>query len=207
MGKLRPVRAVTSEYATVEECLASGADVVGLLDRLGVLRADAVTLQIGSGLGRVEAHLHSRVKECHGIDVSPSMVRRSRALVPHRNVFFYCTDGRNLERWPDGYFSLIYSFLVFQHLPRSQFHDYVGDSFKKLSKGGHFVFQIMIDDTESQEEPPLSHPYGLRHYTRGDVLAQLLNAGFVDVRATDLRGIPDRASTPMGDLVYSARRA
>ena len=102
MGRIKPVEAVTSEWSSVADSLAAGAAVVGLLDRLGVISPAAVTLHIGSGIGRVEYHLHAKVHLCYGVDISPSMVRKARKLVPFDNVEFLCTDGKGLDRWDES---------------------------------------------------------------------------------------------------------
>jgi SAM-dependent methyltransferase len=206
MGRFKAVRAVTSDYDDVEDCLASGEGVVTLLECLGVLRPDAVTLHIGCGIGRVEYHLRHRVRRCVGVDVSPSMVKQARALVPHRDVEFLCTNGTDLSAVADGSFDLVYSFLVFQHLTRAQFRRYVSEAYSKLAQGGRFVFQMMIDETGTAPDPPPSHPYGLRHYTRRQVEDALADAGFVDVRRADFDGRPDDGSLPAGDVVFSAAR-
>lgn len=207
MGRFKPVPAVTSDHLEVEDCLASGQQVVDLLDHLGALRPDAVALHIGCGIGRVEHHLRHRVRRCVGVDVSPSMVRRARALVPSANVEFHCTNGTDLSALPDASFDLVYSFLVFQHLPRPQFRRYVAEAHRKLVEGGRFVFQMMIDETGTAPDPPSSHPYGLRRYRRGQVEETLADAGYVDVRRTDLEGRPDDGSAPNGDVVFSAVRS
>src|SRR5205085_7842885 len=162
MGRFRPVPAVTSAYRDLEECLAPGRDVVALLDRLGVVHPDAVTLHIGSGLGRVEYHLRHRVRRCVGIDISPSMVKQARQNVAAENVEFAETSGAGLEGFPPASFDLIYSFLVFQHMPRARFRGYIVDAYDRLRAGGHLVFQLMVDETGAQPEPPEAHPYGLR---------------------------------------------
>jgi SAM-dependent methyltransferase len=208
MGRLRPVPAVTSGFGSVAQCLASGSDVVALLDRFGAVGPDMVTLHIGSGLGRVEYHLSSRVQKCYGVDISSSMVRRARALVPFANVEFVVSDGASLARWPDGRFGLIYSFFVFQHLPRSQFHRYLTDGFAKLGAGGRLIFQILVDETGAPPDPPAGHPYGLRYYTRAEVETALRNAGFSEVARAGLSGEDDDPSaTPAGDVVFCATKA
>lgn len=206
MGRFKAVPAVTSDRVDVEDCLASGEEVVALLDRLGALRADAVTLHIGCGIGRIEHHLRHRVRRCVGVDVSPSMIKRARALVHHDDVEFRSTNGTDLSALADESFDLVYSFLVFQHLPRRQFRRYVNEVYSKLVDGGRFVFQMMIDETGAAPDPPASHPYGLRYYTRGQVEDTLGRAGFVAVTRTDLVGRPDDGSLPTGDVVFSAAR-
>ncbi len=205
MGRLKPVPAVTSAYADVESCLASGAEVVALLDTFDVVRPHAVTLQIGSGLGRVEYHLRNRVERCFGLDISPSMVKKARELVPFPNVEFFETDGSGLDRWPDGSFDLVYSFLVFQHMPRSDFRRYVTETSAKLRSGGHFVFQVMIDEAGVMPDPPAAHPYGLRYYRRNDVSGLLTAAGFEGIRLADMNGAPDDG-VAAGDVVFCAAK-
>lgn len=205
MGRFRPVAAVTSQCNSLADSLASGEDIARLLDRLGVLGPEMVTLQIGSGMGRVEYHLRTRVKRCYGADVSPSMVRQARSLVPFDNVEFVETDGTQLP-WPDEYFDLVYSFLVFQHLPREQFYRYLREAFGKLVHGGHLVFQITIDEKGEHRDPPRSHPYGLRHYRRREVEDALKQAGFSLLARTGLDGTPDDGSITTGDIVFSSAK-
>jgi ubiquinone/menaquinone biosynthesis C-methylase UbiE len=209
MGQFKPVPAVTSDYHNVDDCLASGLQVVDLLDDLGVLRPDAVTLHIGAGLGRVEAHLRQRVATCYGADISQSMVRRARLLVPYDNVEFFVIDGQGLSGLPVSRFDLIYSFLVFQHLPRPHFFRYIHETFSHLSEDGHFVFQLMVDETGTRTDPPATHPYGLRYYRRADVQDELLQAGFATVTRCTLDGAPDDdGSSGEGtvDVVFCAAR-
>ena len=202
MGKLKPIPAVTSVHDNVEDCLASGEQVVTLLQRLGVVHRDVVSLHIGAGLGRVEYNLRQHVRKCYGIDISSPMVKQATELVPHDNVEFVHVNGPDLSRWRDGYFDLVYSFLVFQHLPRAHFDSYVTATYSKLKDGGHFVFQILIDESGTQPDPPSSHPYGIRYYRRKDVEELLRSVGFELVARTSLEGEVDDGSLSLGDVVY-----
>lgn len=206
MGELKAVPAVTSDFRMVEECLASGEQVVGVLERLGVVHKDMVALQVGSGLGRIEAHLCHRVRHCYGLDVSPSMVRKARGLVREPNVTFVCGDGTGLDPWPGDSFDLIYSFLVFQHMPRPQFQKYVREAFAKLKPTGALVFQIPVDETGTLPEPGPKHPYGLRYYTRSAVLRVLTAAGFTNNSCFAADGASD-PGRPVTDLVFRALKS
>ena len=206
MGKWRPVAAVTSDAASIEDSMASGRTVVEVLNQLGVVGPEMVTLQIGSGLGRVEYHLHSLVQKCWGVDVSPSMVKRARRLVRFANVGFLLSDGVSLAGWGDETFDLIYSFLVFQHVPRAQFERYLREAWAKLARGGSLVFQLMVDEARSFPDPPPSHPYGLRYYRRRDVEEHLLQIGFTDLRRCDMSGHPDDKALATGDVVFSCTK-
>lgn len=201
MGRFRAVPAVTSECTTLEASLASGKVVVALLDAAGVLQPDAVVLQIGSGLGRVEKHLATRVTKCFGADISPSMVAQAKALVPEHNVEFRCIDGRCLSGWEDDSLDLVFSVYVFQHLARQQVSRYLHEAFRCLRPGGSLLFQVLIDEEGSEKEPPAGHPYALRYYRRNGLTETLEAAGFRDVRTLGLDGSADRGAAH-GDLVF-----
>lgn len=205
MGRFRAVPAVTSEYTTVEESLASGKRVVDLLDAVGVIPPEAVVLQIGSGIGRVEHHLAGRVKLCFGADISPAMVEKARTLVQHPNVEFRCTNGLDLDGWGDRSLDLVFSMFVFQHIPRGQVRRYLQESLDKLRPGGHVVFQLMIDEDKTEVDPKPNHPYALRYYQRREVLDNLKAAGYVDLSTHELDGSRD-LGRPKGDVVFVGRK-
>jgi SAM-dependent methyltransferase len=76
---------------------AATAEVVALLDRLGVLAPERRVLEIGCGIGRFEAALAGRVRAITGIDIAPGMIaeaRRRCAGLP--NVTLQQTSGRDL---------------------------------------------------------------------------------------------------------------
>jgi len=64
----------------------------------------------------------------------------------------------------------------------------------------------MIDETGTEPDPPPSHPYGLRHYTRASVEHQLVAAGFEVTGRTDMHGHSDDGASLTGDVVFCARR-
>ena len=205
MGRLRAVRAVTSDFATLEESLASGKQVADLLVAITRIGPEAQVLDIGSGLGRVEAHLAPRVRRCCGADISPAMVAKASRLVPFPNVEFRCTDGRGLAEWEDETFDLVFSIFVFQHIPKEQTIRYLTESFAKLRPGGQIVFQVMVDESRDFKEPPKTHPYALRHYRRGEVTWLLQEIGFEQMRALEMEGTPDRGEQT-GDVIFLAQR-
>jgi SAM-dependent methyltransferase len=206
MGRLRAVPAVTSEYTSLNDSLESGGRVVAMFEHLGLLHNDAVTLQIGCGIGRIEYHLCKRVRFCYGVDIGSSMIQKARANVSAPNVRFLCNDGLGLGEFGDSTLDLVYSIFVFQHLPRDVVDIYVRDSFKKLVTGGRFVFQMMVDDLRLQPEPPATHPYGLRYYTRGEVRRLLETAGFGELTIYDFESWEPDAGAKAGDLLFVATK-
>lgn len=84
------------------------AEILALLDRWGLLAPGRSALEIGCGIGRIQAALAPRLAEVHGIDVSPGMVdaarRRCAGLA---NVHLAECSGLDLAGFPDRRFDLI----------------------------------------------------------------------------------------------------
>lgn len=93
------------------------AEVVALLERWGVLGPERRVLQIGCGVGRIEARLAPKVREAVGIDVSGGMIAAARRRCAHLpNVRFLRTGGRDLRAFGDGAFDLVYAVDTFPYL-------------------------------------------------------------------------------------------
>lgn len=76
----------------------STAEIIELLDDWGLLDPDSAVLDIGCGMGRLEAALAPRVASVTGIDVSQAMLAAAClrcADLP--NVRFLLSSGRDLE--------------------------------------------------------------------------------------------------------------
>jgi ubiquinone/menaquinone biosynthesis C-methylase UbiE len=206
MGRFRAVPAVTSQFSSLAESMDSGSAEANLLDRLGLLRQDARTLQIGSGLGRIERALSGRVAQCYGCDISAAMVGKASALTPLPNVTFVRTTGKDLSPWGDASIDVVYSFLVFQHLPRKQVQRYLAECYRVLKHGGSLVFQLIVDELGDFREPPDLHPYGLRYYRREQVATMLTASGMRNVRSLLSDGTPDNGVVPRGDVIWISQR-
>jgi SAM-dependent methyltransferase len=105
-------------------------------------------LEIGCGLGRVLEKISELVPETHffGVDVSTEMVRGANArLRDRRNVFVLRTNGDSLDSFDDAYFDLVYSVMVFQHLPTTLFARYAQEVARVLRPRGRFRFQVQYD--------------------------------------------------------------
>ncbi|MBP1719783.1 MAG: glycosyl transferase, partial [Deltaproteobacteria bacterium] len=102
------------------------------------------TLEIGCGMGRMTKHLAELFEEVHGIDVSGEMIRLARVRTAHlQNVFLYEGNGRDLEVFPDEFFDLAFSFIVFQHIPdKAVILNYIREAGRVLKTAGLFKFQV-----------------------------------------------------------------
>ncbi|MBW8876768.1 MAG: class I SAM-dependent methyltransferase [Acidobacteria bacterium] len=118
-------------------------EVVDLLERWEILGADRRTLEIGCGIGRMQAALAPRVAEAHGIDISPRMIeaaRRRCADLP--NVHLAVSSGRDLAGFDAESLDLVlavdsfpYIFQAGPALAEAHFHE----AARVLRPGGDFV--------------------------------------------------------------------
>lgn len=90
-----------------------------LRERLGDFGSKSV-LEIGCGIGRItEFFSYDFAKVC-GIDISESMIEKGRQRLSGRhNIRLFATDGVHYP-FSEGEFDLVFSFIVFQHMPSKE---------------------------------------------------------------------------------------
>ena len=133
----------------------AAAEVARRFEEWGLLGPDRATLEIGCGIGRMQAALSPHVGEAHGIDISPNMIaaaRRRCAGLP--NVFLAVSSGRDLADFPAERFDLVYAVDSFPYVHQAgpaivetHFHE----AARVLKPGGelvilHFSYR---DDTDA----------------------------------------------------------
>ena len=98
-------------------------------------------LDIGCGIGRLTRPLNQLTQETIGVDVSATMVDKARQFNPDIN--FKQISGVDLQGFPDNHFDLVFSLIVFQHLPHSGLvMDYLEEIARVLKPSGITVFQM-----------------------------------------------------------------
>lgn len=148
----------------------------GLEDLLG---PGVQALDIGCGIGRMDRFVAPRVGRLTGIDVSGEMVRRARErLADLGNAEFVEGDGTTLRPIADGALDLVFSHVVFQHVPRLVFVGYLPEVRRVLRPGGSFVFQLPTALIEPPPDPPDDNTFDLRFWREEDVRSALEDAGF-----------------------------
>ena len=126
------------------ELLAAATDeVIGVMDRWGVLGRDRDALEIGCGIGRLMAPLCSRVRSVVGTDVSSGMVAAAkRRLEGIANASVHVTAGQDLSEFDEASMDLVYSVDAFPYLVLSG-HALVERHFREIRRvlrpGGDFV--------------------------------------------------------------------
>jgi SAM-dependent methyltransferase len=101
-----------------------------------------LAIEIGPGVGRVCLAMAEHFERVLGVDVSAEMVRRARELVADPRVTFEIGDGATLRPVPDACADLVFSFTVFQHIPKvSVIEGYLAEAARVLRPGGVAALQ------------------------------------------------------------------
>jgi ubiquinone/menaquinone biosynthesis C-methylase UbiE len=156
-------------------------------------RSDAVVLEIGCGLGRIMQHLAGSYREVHGIDISSKMVEQGARRLAHlENLHFHHGNGYDLEPFANESFDLVYSALVFQHMPKTIAYNYLLEAKRVLRPGGLLSFQVpnLVEDAQFLQfnhfvQPWfVQHPYPMYFWTPVEVV-QLLTKAELWIEALD----------------------
>lgn len=106
-------------------------------------------LEIGCGVGRMTRWFAESFGEAHGIDIAPEMIGQARArLAAYPNVALHTGSGFDLQPLPDAYFDLVFSYIVFQHIPSAAaIRNYIHEAARVLKPRGAFKFQVNGDQS------------------------------------------------------------
>ena len=151
MAKVDPLWAILSRPEKrfrnwdLQEFLRTGeAEISSLMEsarQAGLPRQHRYAIDFGCGVGRLTRALRNYFPECHGVDISASMLEMARELAPE------CTfrQAGDLKSFAGGCADLIYSSMVLQHQP-DQKHalDLISDMIRVLAPGGLLVFQMPL---------------------------------------------------------------
>jgi SAM-dependent methyltransferase len=115
----------------------------------GVAPRDCRVLEIGCGVGRMTRWFAEGFGEVHGIDIAPEMIGQARdRLAAYPNVQLHIGSGFDVQLLPDGYFDLVFSYIVFQHIPSAAvIRNYVREAARVLKPLGAFKFQVNGDQS------------------------------------------------------------
>jgi len=125
------------------------------------LKKESVVLEVGCGIGRLLSPVSKKVNTAHGVDISNRMLSESKE---------YLKDSPNVFTWkvlPDWTFpieseslDLVYSVIVFQHIPERVIIDtYMGEIYRVLKPGGIVRIQTL------KAEPPKTGFHGFHGHT------------------------------------------
>jgi predicted TPR repeat methyltransferase len=119
------------------------AEILELLELWKVLGPDRAVLEIGCGIGRLQAALAPRVRETHGIDISPKMIAAARRRCSgFTNVNLSRCSGHDLAGFSGGRFDLVLAADSFPYIFQGG-PDLVSSHFQEIARvlrpGGDFA--------------------------------------------------------------------
>jgi len=140
--------------------------------------ADPVVLDVGSGPGRITAHLHRLGLPIRGIDLSPAMVVLARR--GHSGIRF---DVGEMSALPDDDASLagVLAWYSLIHVPPEERPAVFAEFSRVLRPGGHLLVAFQIGDDVLHLDEAFGHRVSLdfRRLRPDDVAGLLTAAGFV----------------------------
>jgi SAM-dependent methyltransferase len=98
--------------------------------------ASASILDVGCGVGLVDAHLVGRFRRVAGVDLSNAELEVARAANP--GVFYERSSETRIPH-PDGEFDVTFAACVLHHVPRAARADVVGEMARVTRPGGLVV--------------------------------------------------------------------
>jgi ubiquinone/menaquinone biosynthesis C-methylase UbiE len=177
---------------------------------------DAVVLEIGCGTGRVLQHLAGRYREVHGIDIAGEMVKQGeRRLAGMSNIHFHQGNGYDLEAFADVSVDLVYSALVFQHMPKTIAYNYFRETRRVLRPDGLFLFQVpnLLDGLQFEQfnhfaQPWfVEHPYPMYFWTPAEVVQLLTRAGLSVEHLSEEMVVLARKTELLGPVAQQLQRS
>ncbi|HET9181308.1 MAG TPA: class I SAM-dependent methyltransferase [Candidatus Angelobacter sp.] len=154
-----------------EEFFATGKheieSVLQCVDSLGLaVDRHAPALDFGSGVGRLTQALAAYFPECHGVDISPTMVHLAEEFNPDiARCKFLVNEQRDLRCFKRDHFGFVYSSIVLQHIPPRHSRLYLEEMVRVTKPGGILVFQV-LDDLRMGFVSRLRQKIGIRRNLR-----------------------------------------
>lgn len=147
--------------------------------------SESTTLDIGCGPGRMLVPVAEKGADAHGVDISPTNLKRCRQYAENRGVSV-TLDTADEEIPFDTSFDFIYSRTVFMHLPRRQMVSYLQKAYQNLTQGGLVCFSYRdLEDEQSIHDffGSLNKRYSfrVRYHTASEVQTYLTAIGYDDV--------------------------
>jgi len=151
MANVDPLWAILSDpekrfrHWDLDDFLRTGeTEISNLMEsakHVGLPKQRRYAIDFGCGVGRLTRAMRNYFPECHGVDISASMLEMARKLTPECDF----RQAGDLNSFSDGSIDLIYSSMVLQHQPdRKHVAGLIADMVRVLAPGGLLVFQMPL---------------------------------------------------------------
>jgi SAM-dependent methyltransferase len=162
-----------------------------LLDALATeLHGAGPVADIGCGPGHVAAYLHARGVDACGVDLSPGMIARARALYPE--VPFDVGDVMTLAA-ADGAWAGAVAFYSLIHLPRDRVTEALREIRRVLRPGGPLLIALHVGEEVRHLDSLWDVPVDLAFvfFTPEEMQEYIRAAGFLVERCEERDPYPD----------------
>ena len=157
------------------------------LQKILRLNREMVVLDIGCGYGRTEEWMWRYVREVYGVDISRYVIgvckKRFKDI---DNVYFYYNEGDNLALFDSGKFDVVYSFNVFQHIPRRFADSYLKEINRVLKNDGVCLFNVLSGMNYDVDDGPYGAEWMIG-YSHEDMKNKIIKSGLKVTRVLKWR--------------------
>ncbi|MCA9232051.1 MAG: class I SAM-dependent methyltransferase [Planctomycetales bacterium] len=136
-------------------------------------------LDFGCGIGGKAIAISDHVAEVVGVDINPWYIGQARRLARGRsNCHFQSYQGGSLP-FSDDHFEVVYSWAVFERIPKTTVAGYVRDFYRVLKPGGLAAIYFLRYESSEAGFADLLGEEAYVFYRREEVDRLLADIGFV----------------------------
>ncbi len=197
----------------LEEFLATGrAEIEERLawaQAQGVFIGPSKALDFGCGVGRLTQALASRFEKTLGVDVSPTMLQKARAINRQgEGCEYILNEAADLTILETASFDLVYSNIVLQHLPIELALKYVSEFARLLKPGASALFfypEQSQDAAWRKYAKALAPRWAIRFYRRIRYGSSKLNEIEVEMNGAPEARVREAFAAGGGEISKSER--
>ncbi len=117
-------------------------------------------LEIGCGDGYGAAYLSSKAAEVYAVDYEEEIILKAKDKYRNNNLSFQSMDATSLK-FDEGYFDLVCSFQVIEHIPEDKILKYLMEVKRVLNNNGSFYLSTL--NIENSMKSPANYKKNLAH--------------------------------------------
>ncbi|MFP1624015.1 class I SAM-dependent DNA methyltransferase [Streptomyces sp. 5K101] len=160
-------------------------------------------VEVGSGPGRVTAHLDELGVDVSGVDLSPAMVALARRTFPGLRFEEGSMTALDVA---DGSLGGLVAWYSVIHVPPAQRPAVYAEFHRVLAPGGHLLLGFQVGDETVRHTEGFGHRISLDfHRLRPEQVAEQLESAGFEVRARMVREADPGEKTPQAHLLARRR--